>query len=195
MTNEELASLIQADPDRLLELWAQTRRMALKEAHRWAAYHSNGVELEDLSQAAFIALMRAVDTFDPAAGAFSTWYHQVLTAEFTIATGRRTKKQQLDPLHAAVSLDVPLADSEDITLGDTIPDKRAEAAFLEAEQRVDNDRLHAVLMGVVSALPASQRAAILARYWGIGEPDAREERKALKSLRHPRVSMTLRAFL
>ena len=193
MTNEELANLILTDPknsrDRLMELWAQTRRMALKEAHRWAAYHS------DLSQAAFIALMRAADTFDPAAGSFSTWYHQALTAEFTIAAGRRTQKQRLDPLNAAVSLDVPLADSEDTALGDTIPDKRAEMAFLGVEQRADNDRLHAVLMGAVNTLPGSQRAAILARYWGIGELNAREERKAMKSLRHPRVSMTLRAFL
>lgn len=200
MSNEELAILIQADPenrrDRLVELWAQTRRMALKEANRWAAHRSNGSQLEDLLQAAFIALMRAVDTFDPTAGcAFSTWYFRALTAEFTIATGRRTKKQQLDPLHAAVSLDVPLADSEDITLGDTIPDKRAEMAFSEADRMVDNDHLRAALMSAVNALPGSQRAAILARYWGIGEPDAREERRAMKSLRHPRVSMPLRAFL
>ena len=70
MTNEELVMLIQSgERDRLIELWQQIRRMALKEAVRWAAYRSNGVELDDLEQAGFIALMRAVDGFDPAAGA------------------------------------------------------------------------------------------------------------------------------
>ena len=45
MTNEELTVLIQGgERDRLIELWQQIRRMVLKEAGRWAAYHSNGVE-------------------------------------------------------------------------------------------------------------------------------------------------------
>lgn len=48
MSNEELAVMIQGgERDSLMELWQQIRRMALKEAIRWAAYHSNGVELED----------------------------------------------------------------------------------------------------------------------------------------------------
>lgn len=43
MTNEELVVLIQGGArDRLSELWAQVRPMALKEARRWAAYRSSG---------------------------------------------------------------------------------------------------------------------------------------------------------
>lgn len=202
MTNEELVSSIQTDPiserGRLLELWAQTRRMVLKQVPRWVSYHSNGVDAEDLEQSGFIALMRAVDTYDPTAGcAFSTWYHNFILKEFTIATGRRTEKQQFDLLNAAVSLDAPITDAGDgnLSLGDTVLDEQAEAAFTDAEDRVDNARLHVVLMDVVNQLPAEQRTAVVTKYWGRGRVNTRELNLAMRSLRHPRVSGKLRAFL
>lgn len=139
MSNEELAVMIQGgERDRLIELWQQIRRMALKEAVRWVAYHSNGVELDGLEQAGFIALMRAVNGFDPAAGAlFSTWYHRILLTEFEAATGRRTEKQRRDPLDAAVSLDVPVGEDEDsATLGELQEDPAAARALEDVEKRM-----------------------------------------------------------
>lgn len=202
MTNEELAVSIRSDtndrPARLLELWGQTRRIALKQVPRWASYHSNGVDAEDLEQSSFIALMQAVDTYDPTAGcAFSTWYQNFILKEFTIATGRRTEKQQSDLLNAAVSLDTPIADAGDgnLSLGDTVLDEQAEAAFTEAEDRVDNARLRTVLMDAVNQLPSEQRTAVVTKYWGGGRANARELNLAMRSLRHPRVSGKLKAFL
>lgn len=202
MTNEELVSSIQADPisgrGRLLELWDQTRRIALKQVPRWASYHSNGVDAEDLEQSGFIALMRAVDTYDPTAGcAFSTWYHNFILKEFTIATGRRTEKQKSDLLNAAVSLDAPITDAGDgnLSLGDTVLDEQAEAAFTDAEDRVDNALLHTILMDAVNELPEEQRTAVTTKYWGGGRVNARDLSLAMRSLRHPRVSGRLKAFL
>ena len=198
MSNEELAAMIQSgERERLIELWQQIRRMALKEAVRWAAYHSNGVELDDLEQAGFIALMRAVDGFDPAAGArFSTWYHRILRTEFEAATGRRTEKQRRDPLDAAVSLDVPVGEDEDsATLGELQEDPAAARALEDAEKRMQQERLHAALRAAIVTLPPNLQAVIWRHYFCGEIVDANAHSKALRMLRAPKCSRALRAYL
>lgn len=198
MSNEELVALIQGgERDRLVELWQQVRRIALKEAVRWAAYRSNGVELEDLEQAGFIALMRAVDSFEPTAGArFSTWYYPIVKDEFQRATGRRTEKQRRDPLDAAVSLDVPITeDSDNISLCDTIPDPGAEAAMADVDRREDLRRLHAALEAAIASLPLDLQAAIRGRYYRGEVVNANAHSKAMRMLRAPKCSQALRAYL
>lgn len=198
MSNEQLVVMIKGgERDRLMELWQQVRRMALKEAVRWAAYRSNGVELEDLEQAGFIALMRAVDTFDATAGArFSTWYYPIVKDEFQRATGRRTEKQRRDPLDAAVSLDVPITeDSDNISLGDTIPDPAAEAAMLDVDHRENLRRLHAALEAAIATLPFDLQAAIRGRYYRGEVVSANAHSKAMRMLRAPKCSQVLRAYL
>lgn len=194
-SNEELVALIQSgDPGKLLDLWQQVRRMALKEAGKWVVYRSNGVELDDLEQTGFIALMRAADSFDPVAGTrFSTWYHRVLLTEFAVATGRRTERQRRDPLDAAVSLDAPITEeSDDISLGDTIPDPGAETAMVDVDRREDLRRLHAALEAAIATLPPELQAAVRGRYYRGEIVDAS---KALRMLRAPKCSQPLRAYL
>lgn len=72
MSNEELVTLIQAgDRDRIVELWHQVQRMVYKQAARWAGL--GGTTIEDMTQAGFIAVLRAVDSYDPSRGTkFST---------------------------------------------------------------------------------------------------------------------------
>lgn len=197
MTNEELTVLIQGgERDRLIELWQQIRRMALKEAGRWAAYHSGGVETEDLEQAGFIALMRAVDGFDPTAGAgFSTWYYHFLKAEFERATGRRTEKQQRDPLNGAASLDAPITEDSDLFLGDTVSDPRAETEIADVERRLDQHRLHAALEAAIATLPPELQLVIRGRYYRGEVVDANAHNKAMRLLRAPKCSQALRAYL
>lgn len=127
MSNEELVALIQAgDRDRIVELWHQVRRMVYAQATRWAGL--GGTTIEDLTQAGFIAVLRAVDSYDPSRGTkFSTHLFQRLRAELSAATGYNSKRSWFDPLQNAVSLDAPLEDSEDATLADFIPDPAAAA--------------------------------------------------------------------
>ena len=133
MSNEELVALIQAgDRDRIVELWHQVQRMVYKQAARWAGL--NGTTMEDLEQAGFIAMLRAVDSYDPSRGTkFSTYLFHRLRAELSAATGYNSKRSWFDPLQNAVSLDAPLEDSEDATLADFIPDPAAAAEL--AQQR------------------------------------------------------------
>lgn len=198
MSNEELVRLIQGgERDKLVELWAQMRRMAMKEAVRWAAYHSNGVELDDLEQAGFIALMRAVDGFDPAASArFSTWYYRILRTELEAAAGRRTEKQRRDPLQSAASLDIPVGeDGDGATLGELVPDPAAEAAVLDVEHREYLCRLHAALETAIVTLPLDLQTAIRGRYYRGETVDANAHNKALRMLRAPKCSRALRTYL
>ena len=197
MSNEELVILIQGgESSRLIELWQQTRRMALKEAVRWASYHSNGVEMEDLEQSAFIALMRAVDSFDPTAGAgFATWYYRFVKGEYQRATGLRTEKQRRDPLNAATSLDAPVTDSEDMSLGDTISDPYAESAIADVDRREDLRRLHTALDAAIATLPSELQSVIRDRYYRGEVVDANAHSKAMRMLRAPKCSQALRAYL
>ena len=198
MTNEELAAMVQSgERDRLIELWQQVRRMALKEAVRWAAYHSNGVDEEDLEQAGFIALMRAVDSFDPTAGAkFSTWYIPIMRGEFLRATGRRTEKQQRDPRNGAASLDAPITEDLDgLSLGDTVSDPRAETEIADVERRLDQHRLHVALETAIATLPPELQLVIRGRYFRGEIVDANAHNKAMRLLRAPKCSQALRAYL
>ena len=73
------------------------------------------MEPEDFQQAAFLALLDALEGWEPGAGAFLTWYGLQLKAAFAAATGRRTSKR--DPLQSCASLETPIAEGDALTLG------------------------------------------------------------------------------
>lgn len=209
MNNEELAALIQAgERDKLPELWEQVRRFAWKQGCRWlrALDGRGGVTLEDLLQCSFLALMAAVDSFDPERfKAFVGWYALHLKTAFSEACCIRTQLQRQDPIHHAASLDTPLTDDESdpLTLEGTIPDTAAEAAFEEVEDRQRREAIEKALQ----SLTEDQRAVIRLRYWnGLTRDQAasamgRSQRevtqlkqKAFRALRHPSVSRELMRY-
>lgn len=134
-------------------------------------------------------------------GAVLTWYGLRLKAAFTEATGQRTQRDRLDPLDRALSLEAPVGDEDDtLTLADVIPDPQAAEAL---EGVGVWDTLH----WAVDGLPEGQREEIQRRYWmnqttseisaatGVPEKEVRKlEAAALRALRHPRVSKTLRDY-
>lgn len=194
LSNEQLVELVQAgDRDALLVLWEQVRRLVLKYAGRWAVYGGNGVEVDDLMQSGFIAVLRAAETYDSSSGnKFTTYLDPMLKTEFSVATGRRTKKQQMDPLHSSLSLDAPLTDdNEDFTLADTLPDPTAEAAFDDVAERDRLERLHDVLEEAIAQLTTAQQEALRGRYWMEEAVDNKAHNAALRVLRHPAVSRRL----
>ena len=189
VSNEELVTLIQAgDRDRIVELWHQVQRMVYKQAARWAGL--GGTTIEDLTQAGFIAVLRAVDSYDPSRGTkFSTHLFQRLRAELSAATGYNSKRSWFDPLQNAVSLDAPLTDDDDSdTFADLIPDPAAEAAIEGMDVRLG-------VAEVLAELPEEQRKAIRDRYWNDLQVDTRTHAAAMKRLRHPDCSKRLRAYL
>lgn len=191
----KIAVSVQSGDGEVLALWGMCRRYAMQQATRWlrAFEGSGGVELDDLKQSAFIGLLKAVQTWKPESGAFSTWYTIQLKAVFVEAYGMRTKRTREDPLNKYhLSLDTPLDENEDgsFTIADVLPDEAAEEAFEDVEQRDFQQAVQAALAQLTDA----QRDAIISEFWLGQKPDAKARREAIRALRHPRIRKPLVEF-
>ncbi len=190
----KIAVSVQSGDGDILTLWGMCRRYAMQQATRWLrAFESGGVELDDLEQSAFIGLLKAVQTWKPKSGAFSTWYTIQLKAVFVEAYGMRTKRTREDPLNKFhLSLDTPLDENEDgsFTIADVLPDEAAEEAFEDVEQRDFQQAVQAAL----AQLPDAQREAIIGEFWFGRKSDPKLRREAIRALRHPRIRKPLMEF-
>lgn len=146
MTNEQLAAAVQAgEADRLAELWAQVERFVAQQANRRFA-SLRGVEFDDLYNTGFLAVHAAAQTYDPARGmSFIGWLELALRTAFAEAGGYRSRKQGKDPLHRAGSLDAPISEDDDTTLGELQADPSAAASLEAAERRIWCAQLRGVL--------------------------------------------------
>lgn len=208
MTNEELASMIQnGQTEAVLPLWQQVERYVRKSANRWSyAWIGRGISSDDLYQSGFIAMMEAVATFDQDKAKFLTWLGYYLRKVFSDALGIRTKRDNLDPLNYAASLDAPLVDGEEATLEDVTPNP---ADYIgEADRRIYLEQLHGELERALSALPEEESEALRLRFYnglsikdtakagGITPDEARRrEVKAMRKLRQGKQAARLRAYV
>ena len=191
-TNDIARSVQNRDTD-ILVLWLACRRLVMQTARRWhrAFNGSRGVVLDDLEQAGFLVLAKAVETWKPESSAFSTWLTFQLKTAFAAAYFMRTERDRKDPLDDAASLDTPPAGTdEDVMLRDIIPDTAAELAFEDVEHK---DLCSAVQSAVLS-LPEDQRTAIIREFWYGQKPDPKTRNAALRALRHTTISRTLRTY-
>ena len=191
------------DAAALLQLWFSVERYARKKARRYAGH---GADADDLQQSAFLALVRAVQDFTPERGSFIGIYDFALRNEFIRAIyGGRGERIRNDPLHTAASLDEPAGDDEDSNaLLDFVIDEYAAAAF-EAPER---EELSQAIKTALNALDDAERRVINLRFWhrltqseaaqrlNLSDKELRRiEAQALRKLRHPSISKSLKAFL
>ena len=212
VSNEELVAQIRAgDRGKLLQLWNQVERFVARQASRTAFVSGYvGAEFEDLYQSGYLALLSAVETYDPARGmAFIGWLSVALKTSFAEAGGYRTPRQANDPLRCAASLDAPIGDQPDSdALEALIADDAAEDAFTEADERVYRQQLHDALEKAMNDLTPRQYDILRRRYYGgQSQPDiaaalgctrsgvSEQERAALKRLYEARDSNGLSEFL
>lgn len=215
MTNEELIMEIQAGAvERMGELWEQVEKLV-----KWKANHVMtaldlrgnpcGVEFDDLYQSGYIAMVKAVHTYDPAAGtAFSTWLIPYLKTAFAEATGRRTRRGQNEPLNNSISLETPLSDDAD---SDDLMDVIADPAGLQWRESLEESmwrkELQEAVESALSTVPEQYREILRLRYWedmtlrdiadlrGISWERVRQmENKGIRLLRQPRNACHLRPF-
>lgn len=200
MSNEELAVLIQdGDNARILELWQQCNAFIWKQARReiYRLEGRRGVDVNDLAQSGFLAMLDAAKSFDANAGfAFMTWLGFKIKTAFQEAAGCRTKRQMMEPIDSAVSLETPLTDEENgDVLGDVIPDPAAELAFDEIAENDRLRRLHDALEDALSTLTPEQADALRMKYFERRPADAKTCQKGLRVLRRPNISKELKDFL
>lgn len=211
MSNEELVARIQDGEEGLYgELWANVERLVYWKARQaiHAIGSSCGVEVEDLLNCGYFALVKAVGTYSPGAHSFAGWLMLYLKTEFAEASGYRTEKRKNDPLQHAVSLSAPLAgDSEDLLLSDTIPDPNGQAPMESIEDSMWHEQLHDALECILEEIPANQSDVIRHRYYqgltvattaqalGTSYTEARKlEGKAIRTLRQPKIARKIRPF-
>ena len=188
------ARAVQDGKEDILVLWLACRQYVMQQARRWyrAFEGRRGVALEDLEQAGFLALAKAVETWKPESSAFSTWLTFHLKSAFAAAYRVRTNHELKDPLNDATSLDVPPAGAdEDCILRDIIPDVAAARAFEAVEQQELADAVQESLQ----SLPENLREAMIDAFWYDKPVDAKLRTAALKALRHPTISRTLRTYI
>lgn len=214
MSNEDQVAVIQAGAaDRMVELWEQTKGLiAFKARHIMTALELRGnpcgVEMEDLMQSGYLALVKAVETYEPTAGAFSTWLVYHLKNTFAELTGYRTKRGQNEPLNNAFSLDKSVEDDSDGTpFGYFVPDPKAAATMQGIEDKLWREQLHEAMEAALLVLPEQSAEVLrLRHYQGLTLADVGEirgtsperirqmENKALRQLRKPNIACHLRPF-
>ena len=188
------ARAVQDGKEDILVLWLSCRQYVMQQARRWyrAFEGRRGVALEDLEQAGFLALAKAVETWKPESSAFSTWLTFHLKSAFAAAYRVRTNHELKDPLNDATSLDVPPAGAdEDCILRDMITDVPAARAFEAVEQQELADAVQESLQ----SLPENLREAMIDAFWYDKPVDAKLRTAALKALRTPTVCQTLRTYV
>lgn len=214
MSNEELVAEIQAGAtERMSELWEQVEGLIKWKANRIMTVlegcPGRGVEFEDLYQSGYLAMVAAVDTYDPAAGGtFSTWLMYHLKTAFAEATGYRTQKGRQEPLNNYLSLDTPLTDDTDSdSLMDLIADPSGQNGIISAEDALYREQLHDVMEEALSAIPEQYADALRLRYYdglslnragevrGVrGERIRAMENKGIRLLRRSQIACYLRPF-
>lgn len=167
MSNEELAARIQAgERDLIPELWEQVQRFVLMKAKQRYILTDGygGVEVEDLAQSGFLALLEAVEDFKPDGEyKFLSYLGNHLKRTFAEAGGYRTSRR--NPLDNCISLDTPLGDDSD---GATLLDFQADPAdpFNGVEQRMWLEQLRAALnLAMSNCLSERERDTLHRRYW------------------------------
>ena len=208
MTNEELVAAIQnGERDRLLELWKQVERFIWLQAKRTLSLSGGipGVDVEDLYQSGYFALLAAVETYkptcDPSTDAtFLGWLKYYLKAAFSEAGGYKTKRENNDPLRRAGSLDAPVNDNPKAqTLAYFIKDP--ENCIEAADERIYLEQLHAALEAALNRLPRKAAEVIREHYFNgrslqeLGPQAPRLKIAAMRRLRNPVIIADLKGFI
>ena len=171
MTNEELALKAKSgDSNALLELWGQNRNLAIFFARRryyrlLARGNTQGADMDDLIQSAFLALVKAVGYYNDEKGfSFSAFWRNCIKSEYNSLLGVRTSKR--DALNVCTSLDRTLtvgADADETTLKDTIPDPVDSIG--KSDERIYRSQINDVLHRELEMLSSDQQKTLQYRYW------------------------------
>lgn len=171
MTNEELVMLIkQGDDGYIPQLWEQVRRLIVQRADRFhrAFQNKNGVELDDLIQSGYFAVLSAVKHYQPENGfLFTTYLGNTLKTAFAATMGVRLAKTRNDALMNSRSLDDPIPGAEDITLLDTIRDLLPDGSDVGTEiiQSIYTKELRAALDLALRELSSRDKSIVELYYY------------------------------
>lgn len=214
MTNEQLAVLIQqGQREYIPALYDQVKKLLRCKARDYFNKFYGpcarcGVELDDLTQEAYLAMLDAVRAFkQDTKSSFTAYLSYPVMNRFRVLTrcGRGIK----DPLNQADRLDEPLSnENADFTRGEIIPDESAAEQFDDVETGLYRSALHTAIEKSMDELEPKQREVIQCRYFenmtlqatgdriGCNRERVRQhEQKAFRTFHKPQITRELRPFL
>jgi RNA polymerase sigma factor (sigma-70 family) len=185
LTNEELAIEIQNGKTEYLPvLWEQIEGFV-----KWKANQcfqklldnpdiSLSIEFDDLYDSGYFAMLKAVKYFKPETEyKFLTFLDLPLKTVFNeVISGRMgaTHLHKRDPLNHSISLDTPIGDDEEQTLGNILADETDIAA--EVIEGIVQQELHNDLETALKTLePTEEKVIRLYYYHGLNVPRIGEE--------------------
>lgn len=137
MTNEELVTRVQQGDTKLIPLlWEQVSRFIDMQAGKYLDNFPDHYRAlrGDMVNESYTYFLMAIEKYDPERGSFLAclgWY--IRGAFEAVAYNGRGNRQKNDPLNQAVSLDIPIDDTEDLMLTDMLADETAEVPYRELE--------------------------------------------------------------
>lgn len=174
MTNEELATAIKEGNTALYaDLWEQVKKIILTRARRFYVLcdglcASHGVTVEDLEQCGYLALVDAVNAWNPDSGyRFTTFLNLHMKRQFRAALDGGKRRTAKDLLNCCDSLDKPTGEDEDGgTLGDLVPDQDALNDLEDAEDRIMKEQLKNELDGCLDSINQDRADVLRRQYYG-----------------------------
>lgn len=211
MSNEDLVAAIQSGDDLMGELWEQVKGFIAKRALRImpALEGRADIDLDDLIQSGYLALVDAVAEYRPGDASFLTFLGYRLKKSFAETTRFRSLREQREVKTTVLSLESPVTDEagDSRTLSDQIRDPAGECMLEAVEDRLWLDQLKKAVAAALLELPEEQRDLLRHRFWdgktlkelaqsmGVSVENVRQrERKSLQSLRKPRIACRLRPY-
>ena len=160
-TNEQLALACQAgDRQAIAQLWEQTKALICSWCYHYYERGRDrcaacGVELADLQQEGFLALLDAVQAFEPEREyKFTSWLKFPLKNRCNALLGKRGAPRLLN---GCGSLDEAIGEDGDTSQLDMIADPNAGEGFESVEDREYNRQLHEALAQAMDTLQEKHR--------------------------------------
>lgn len=163
MSNEELCKAVQNGNRVLLsELIEQNKRILHRVARYYmpAAMRNKGADMDDLTQAATLGMIEAVNAWDESRGGFLTIAVPYMRKEVMQLLGLRSSKQRIENAESIISLQTQTPWDDELQLIDTVED----TAAIDPQEAACAQNMCEIVREAVKALPQEQREAVTAFY-------------------------------
>lgn len=136
------------------EVCEQNRGLVYSIARRYlgACEHDPAIDIDDLMQTGYIGLMQAASTHDETKSSFANWAAYYIRHEIRLMLSLHRKLPRVRMLE--LSLDAPVMDGEEPTLGDVV------ASDVDIEADALRKEVVQVVRAAVDRLPEEQRALV-----------------------------------
>ena len=176
MTNEELAERIKAGTVELYEdLWKQVQWLITAKVNSFCTRNQDlclrrGITGDDLMQAGFLALVDAVQAYDPQAGySFTTYLKFPLRNQIRATLDGGRIRRTFDAAWMGIeSLNSPItvSDGDDLDLREVVPDPDSQKGHEQVDEDIFLTQMHQTLEREMSiSCTETQRDVLCAHYF------------------------------